>query len=596
MKCLTCNNYIKETKDNNYSQKTLNNLYKRVRLLEKDLDKIKKQGNNKNSLDSSMSTIINKKINKMIKNEIELKSKNKNTNSQKSLNNRLFINFDNNNNININTYTCNKNKHKPKLNISQIYKKLNNYNNIITKKKENLFKITSHKRINSINNFKELSKVSLTKNNELYKNTYENFYSHKRKMSNKPFNNILNLDKLNIYANNNDNIIVDKNNIKKIEYEFEIRNLKKRQKILMNINKENTEKLNIIKNKNIKLEKVINKKEKNIRNILNNLYQLNKNYIIKKESNEFDSIESNSIRNNLNNNEFSLKNILLNIMNINLDYESNILNNKFIQGIKDLFNLHFYNNNNNNKICIHKIFNKINELINIQKNSEKLKEEYKHLIEDNNKYSIYLKNLLIDLNLRTLNDLEEVIHFLFIKNIKENANMKQIKKALIKEDLTTKRENQNRKNKKIKIKLKDLNNHLIYNISHDIFKNYTCHNFHKNKRHKINLKKYNNKHLIKFEEEDNKKHPRKILNRTVKNEKTLNINIPQNLYYKSFYEEEKRSYNTLIDKQYNIGLSEDNKNDEKIESRKSYKGRNHILNQYINQSNTWKNETFFGLK
>ena len=588
MKCLTCNNYFDEEKDSNYSRMTLKMLTDKVRLLEKDLYKIKNKETNKKSSDGSMSITIDRKNNKKINNELEFKYKNNDTKSPKNL---LLLNLGHN------SYSCTKHKHRPKLNIGQIYKKLSNYHNIITEKKENLLKMTSHKRFNTNANLQDISEISRNKNKEFYKNYYDNNYN-KKKLSNKKLNNIITLYDNN-NNNNNNNFIFDKNNIKKLEYEFEIRNLRKRKKLLRNKNKEIFEKLNLIKHKNLELEKNINNKKAHTCNIINNLFLLNKNYFIKKYSNEFDSIESNSYTSNSNSNtntnynEYSLKNILFNIMDTKLDYDTKILHNKFTQGICDLLNFHFNNNsnnnNNNNKICIHKIFNKINELINTKKGLEK----YEKFFEEKNKYSVYLKTLLYDLNIQSLKKLVEVIHILYIKNIKENESMKQIKKALIKDNSISKKENQSQKNIKNSLNLKEISNHDIYSINHDIYKNYTNINFHKNKRQKINLKKYNNNCFIKLDKEEHKQ-PKRIINRTFKNENTLNY-IYQSDHCKSLYEKETKINNTSANKRYSVRFSEDNKNNEKNMSQKYYRGINQIYNKYFDPNNKNKNEKLIRL-
>ena len=576
MKCLTCNNYIDEEKDSNYSCMTLKMLTDKVRLLEKDLDKIKNKETNKKSSDGSISITIDRNNNKKINNnELEFKSKNNDTKSPKNL---LLLNLGHN------SYSCTKHKHRPKLNIGQIYKKLSNYNNIITEKKENLLKMTSHKRFNTNANLKDISEISRNKNKEFYKNYYDNNYN-KKKLSNKKLNNIITLYDNN---NNNNNFIFDKNNIKKLEYEFEIRNLRKTKKLLRNKNKEIYEKLNLIRHKNLELEKYINNKKAHISNIINNLFLLNKNYFIKKYSNEFDSIESNSYASITNNyNENSLKNILFNIMDTKLDYDTKILYNKFTQGICDLLNFYYNNNNNNNnkKICIHKIYNEINELINTKKGLEKNKK----FVEEKNKYSVYLKSLLYDFNIQSLKKLVEVIHILFIKNIKENESMKQIKKALIKDNSTSKKENQSQKNIKNALNLKEISNHDIYSTDHGIYKNYTNINFHKNKRQKINLRKYNNNYFIKLEKEEHKQ-PKRIINRTFKNENKLNIYMYQNNHCKTLYENETRINNTSANKGYSVRISEDNKNNEKNISQKYYRGINQIYNKYFEPNNKNKNE------
>jgi hypothetical protein len=114
-------------------------------------------------------------------------------------------------------------------------------------------------------------------------------------------------------------------------------------------------------------------------------------------------------------------------MDIKFEYENNCLFNKFIEGINELLNIPLLNNNNfNDNILI-----KIKEAINIEKNLEKSYDNYKKIFSDNDKYLIYFKNLISELNLKNYEEFYEFIQKLFVKNIKESERMKQIKKALI---------------------------------------------------------------------------------------------------------------------------------------------------------------------
>ena len=624
---MTCNNSTDDIKDNNYSIKTLNMISNRISKLEQDVNTIKNKENNKLSIENNTSLIFDK--NPMIKSDLEYKFKNKNTLSQKNLvKNELYNNFDKLNikyNAN-NNNTCSNNNHKykKKINKSQIYKKISNYHNLINERKNILFKKNTqlHKRINTINSFKDISKISLSKNFEAYKNIKNIFNSNyfnkhknynninaKNKLKNKQLDKIehfMSLDKLRIYDNdmmkvlNDDNNSGRNNNIERLEYEFEIRNLRKRKKNLKHTNIEMIEKLNKIKNKNIKLEKNIFKKEKHIKNIMNNLILLNKNYIIQNNTNELESIETNTNISNTDD-DFSLKNTILNIMDIKLDYENYILYKNFYEGLNEMLNLNLSNNNkqNNNDL----IMKKIMELINAKNNLEKYNDKYTNTLKENNKYFVYFKDLLNDLNLDTIKNLDEFIHILFIKNIKQNENMKQIKKALVYKNNTFNKNNLGKEKEILKDIIGSQYNLSNQSINQAIFKNYRKNNYYKlhnlyfdkNANPKIKLKKFNNSNYIKIEDE-NLKHPQKLLSRTIKNENTLDNNTYQNNYSKLLNEIGKENnsnnyYSTY--KKYKLNISEDNKNNEKNNSiikKKYYNGINKIYNRYIHKNNNFNNK------
>ena len=281
MKSMTCNNSISNIKEK-YSKKRLTNISNRIRSLEKDINNLKNKETlyDKKSIDNNISLIFDKNSNTMITNEPKLKPKSKYNISHKSfVKNYLFYN-DNKSNIkyNTNNNSFSKKKHKNKIkeySKSQIYKKINNYNNLIHEKKHSLLNLKSHfhKRSNTKDSYKDFSKISSSKNFEpnkkLYKIDYikdqNNLYDikiHPNFHEKNKTHHFMSVDKINTnIINNENNLIVNDikddihindniNDMGKLEYEFEIRHLKKKRNLLKQTNKEIIEKLDEIKNKN----------------------------------------------------------------------------------------------------------------------------------------------------------------------------------------------------------------------------------------------------------------------------------------------------------------------------------------------------------
>ncbi len=641
MKSMTCNNSISNIKEK-YSKKRLTNISNRIRSLEKDINNLKNKETlyDKKSIDNNISLIFDKNSNTMITNEPKLKPKSKYNISHKSfVKNYLFYN-DNKSNIkyNTNNNSFSKKKHKNKIkeySKSQIYKKINNYNNLIHEKKHSLLNLKSHfhKRSNTKDSYKDFSKISSSKNFEpnkkLYKIDYikeqNNLYDiriqpnfHEKNKT----HHFMSVDKINTnIINNENNVIVNDlkddihindniNDMGKLEYEFEIRHLKKKRNLLKQTNKEIIEKLNEIKNKNNYLESNIVEEQKNNQNLMNNLVLLNKKFIIHNNQNGLESIESSS--NGSTTNEFSLKNIILNIMDIKFDYENNILLNNFIEGINELLNMPFLNNNNYND----NILKKLKDLINCENDLEISNNKYKKLFKENNKYLIYFKNLLSNLNLYSYEELYKFVQDMFVKNIKENERMKQIKKALIND-----RNPDNQKVLKEKENLKrKIGNKYSHSVNQTIFNN-NENNYYKLKKSYIDIinnprieqKKIDNYIYSKKKDINyNINFPQNILNKTEKNinynsstKSSSNINLlninrhsidDSNLKnnYHLFLCENDKKYITgkNSNKKYKIYL-ENNKNNENINTFMKpnyYNGINKYYNGYINQTNFIKNE------
>ena len=625
MKKKTFSNSITDSK-NKYSKKRINNISNRIRSLEKDINKIKNKESlktfvNQKQIENSFSLNNEKNANSITTSEAKLyKENNKPTTSQKNLI-KNFLFYTNNNRLNIKYNTNNNSFSKKKLNNSKkeiskndIYKKISNYNSLIHEKKSILLNMhTSNKRRNTKDNLKENSKISLSKNIEpnknFYKNNLYNIKIHPSFNNCSKVNRFFSVDEIILTDDDSKNESKDNKNIKsfnsnsnimdmgRLEYEFEIRHLKKRRNMLKKTKKEFLEKIDKIKKRNEIIENKIAEDQK-YEKLINNLVVLFKKYIIQNNQNGFNSIDSSSNRSK--NEEFSFKNIILNIMDIKYEFENNILFHKFKEGINELLDNALFTNDNIDNLDNANIYDKVNGLINIKNNLDNTNTEYKYLFEQNNKYIIYINNLLNGLDLPNFEELEVYIKDIFMNNIKENERMKQIKKALINDTSTNTTEKDNSKYQNTNQNIHSVNHN---NINRN--KNNVENNYYKLKKMLIDKKnKQKNQNKINYYMQNKRidDFPHKIFNRTEKNDnlqnsinQTLNLNnclnknkINSNNYNRNNF------YNSLLYKNYKRNLPlytfknmkykmnmENNKNNDMRNSFKRpyyYSNMNNIIN------------------
>ena len=627
MKKKTYSNSITDSK-NKYSKKRINNISNRIKSLEKDINKIKnkeslKTFDNKKQIENNFSLNNEKNANTMTTSETKLyKENNKPNTSQKNfIKNLLF--YTNNNRLNVKYNTNNNSFSKKKLNNSQkeiskneIYKKISNYNSLIHEKKSILLNMHTSNKRNTKDNLKGISKISLSKNIEPNKNFYKNnLYNIKIHPSFNNFNKanrFLSVDEIILTDDDSKNESKDNQNKKsfnsnsnsnimdmgRLEYEFEIRHLKKRRNILKKSKKEFLEKIDKIKKRNEIIENKIAEDQK-YEKIINNLVVLFKKYFLQNNQNGFNSIDSSSNRSK--NDEFSFKNIILNIMDIKYEFENNILFNKFKEGINELLDNALFTKYNLDDLDDANIYDKVNGLINIKNNLDNTNTEYKYLFEQNNKYIIYINNLLNGLELPNFEELEAYIKGIFMNNIKENERMKQIKKALINDSSSNTTEKDNSKYQNTNQNINSTNHNVNQN------KNKLEKNYYKMKKMLIDKKnKQKNQNKINYFMHNKRIHdfPHKIFNRTEKNDNLQN-SINQTLNLNNFLNKNKFNsnsnnynrnnfYNSLLYKNYNRNLPlhtfknmkykmnvENNKNNDMRNSLKRpyyYSNMNNIIN------------------
>ena len=495
------------------SKKRLNNISIRIKRLENDINRIKSKGKDKEKGKERIYFISpNKTYNddKLITTIDEYKSTKNNKNKIDNFikKNNLY------NSMNINKNYLRKNK-KHQLYEKKILNKLSNYNNMIhVKKKFNfnkkslLNKIVKNNRYNNLDIDDNNIKIKKLPN----KNPIQlrNFFSFSQSYT----SNTENKDEVDKKINL-DNF--RKNNMEKLGYVFEIRNLKKKLNILLKEKNELNEKLNGIKQINKDIENNIFRIEKE-ENIFNKLISLNKQYIIEKNQNggEYASNNKNNINNSIENN-ITIENIILNIMEMKFDYDNNLLKDEFVNGLNKLLNVSSLKDTNF-KI----LMKKINDLIDENNILINYINTYKFLLIEDNKYYEYFTSLINKLNLNKISDLDEFIKGLFYENIRENNNMKKIQNTLMNNTLLSLEPKKQRRNhyystNKIIKNFGEEKNNKFFRANNFINDKKSDSKIDKNKidYYLTNRKKFPNNHLNK-----------KILNKT---EQTGNNNINNNL-------------------------------------------------------------------
>ena len=628
MKIMTSNNSKTNIKEK-YSKKRFNNISNRIRSLEKDISKIKNKEvlHNRKILDNNISIIFDKNSNTIINDQTKNNLQSKNINQKSFVKNSLFYNDNKPNkkySTNNSSYSNKTNKYKK--DYCKIYKKINKYNNAIHEKKNILLNMKSQfrKRANTKDSFNKFTKLSLSKNfeqsNNLYKNNYisgeKNLYNIKVQsgiQSSKKFRHLISMDKINSNHENSENIREIKNciytnnnmnDMENIEFEFELRHLKKKRNILKKTNEEMITKLEEIKNQNNIMKNNIVQEQKHNDNIMRNIILLNKNYSMNNKNNGLECFDS--VSNRSNSEELSFKHIILNIMDIKYEYEYNNLYNQLIEGLNELLNLSMTTNNSYYNDTILK---KLNDYTNIQKTLNQSNDKYKYLIEENTKYLQYFSNLLKDLNLKNLEELRISIRNIFVKNIKEKERMKKIKNALINETTLDKKQiKKEKENIKRKISNQYFNsvNQTIFNLKNDNDNdndNDDDNDYYKLQKKYINKnKKINNKTMNNYD--SNKKKYRNYiilqdsLNQTEKNEISNKKCILEQSNFKNEFQTlllENNRKNKFIplnqsNKKYGeIDFSEINDKKNNLIKNICYNGNNNYYNRY-SKNNYMKNE------
>ena len=343
-------------------------------------------------------------------------------------------------------------------------------------------KNSPQKCLNNINNNEENN----NKNDENISNNSNNINKNKNN-----YNLYFKYNNYKLFNYNNSNHTIHKNKSysyiskEKLEYEYQLRILKRKLEVLKSKNEELYNNLYNLKEKNNKIEYGLNSyneinfdennnNNNNNNNILEYENKNNKNILINKitELCKKSKYFYNSYENIENNDEYSILNILLNLMDIRFAYENSILYNSFLQGLEILFenkkeygNLNFQN----------KIIEYITELINKEKKLKLTNIKYDNL----KKYYDLIKMF------SSIKNLDNYLNIIIMKNIQVEQSINKIKNVLNDEN-NNYNGNNNNVNKKKFIEQFIKRNNSNYNI--DKFSFYTT-NYYNNQ---INHSKYNN--------------------------------------------------------------------------------------------------------
>ena len=396
-------------------------------------------------------------------------------------------------------------------------------------KMKNISPILSSKNIKDYKNndknsiVKEKEKEKKYNSKKSKRNNYHLYFKYNNKNKFFSYNNTIH--------RNNSYATISK---EKLEFEYQLRTMKKKIETLKTKNKELNNNLNILKEKNNKIEYKLNlnrnisnnddiilnnNKNDIILNTLNNIFYkdnlINKIFkIIKKNDNYYNSNE-----NAKNEEECSLLNILLNLMDIKFAYENAKLYNYFFQGIKIILIDSKKNLQN---------FNVQNDIINYLK---LLLEKEKNLKVDIKKMENLRKYYNLCKKYSSIKHLDNYLNSIIIKNMKVEQSINEIKNVL----------NDERKinGKNINGMNDDINKKKIFeqylnrnknNSSNNIdkFSFYTT-NYYNNKK-KIPYQNYNNDKVKNFMKKNKSQSQIKTI---VNTKKTKIINTNFNNYIKN---------------------------------------------------------------
>ena len=534
----------------NDSQKRINYISRRIKLLENDINQIKKKEN----LTSFSPTTIN--------------------NESSTMKDNIYaLNFSKNNTLYNDNSLTNFSKKQIKSNNKRIFNLINKRNT--TKERKNIkLKLINHE-FDKNNNQRNKNSLKYRPTSDNPNNKIRHFFSFNRPFK---YNLSLNIEDENeINLNNN-----YKSNRNKLAYEFEIRNLKRKIISLKKENKVIQTKLNNIKNINLDIEKDIQDslyQQQKQGNIINDLILLNERYQSMVYTNQTE------VDNNQKSNLF-FENIVLNVMDIKYFYENHLLIDEFIEGVNKLIKntLLFKNSENFHK---YNILKKINEIIDIKNNLENNINKYKYLSKDNYKYYFYYMSLLSKLNLNNYEELIDCIKKVYIDNIKENHHLKKIQNTLmdvggssaVKKDKFKKRHySSNRLLNSLNQKNGNTNYNRIQNYVNNKYsdsklRQKTVSNLINNKRKMHNFTK---KDLFRPEPIDN-----------VERSHIINVNINDSSFYKmdkknnSLFYSIKSANSHYNKKRRKININNFNNNNNRTDN---YNGGKKIMNKYDNKT------------
>jgi hypothetical protein len=282
------------------------------------------------------------------------------------------------------------------------------------------------------NNLK-LNKIKEINIKNIMSNPFMETINAHSKRNNSTYINQINKENIDNENESNNDIMENESIINledELNYEFEIRLLRKRYKELKKKNNKLKYKLYEVKNEIKKKQNKENKKT----HLISKVVDICKNINFSEKNNFFTSynetyngyttsnIESKESKNDIPFPATKLfKNMLLNLMDVKYEYENIYLKNEFILGLKNM--LINYNENKDGQINEKFIFKNIKDLLKEEIKFKAIINQLKYLSIENKKYYEYFSKLCKKLNIHSLDNLEE-----FLKNtiIKASAEYKQI--------------------------------------------------------------------------------------------------------------------------------------------------------------------------
>ena len=292
--------------------------------------------------------------------------------------------------------------------------------------------------INSNRNNKDKVYLNFNKNNNYIPDESMNSITHSKRNNSSSINSIWE-ERISKKNNKNDTSKGNLNNQSTfnfeegLNYEFEIRLLKKKLKELKKRNNKLKKKIIIIKNEQ-KEKQMQGNKQKKKENIISKVFDICKNIHLYDKSayNSFNETD-NGLNFSQINKGFSptkiFKNMLLNLMDLKYESQNILLKEEFISGLKNLL----IKNENEYKIEDKEqyIFNKVKGFI---KEEEKLKtkiSKYKYLALENKKFYEYFSKLCRKLCIHSLENLDKFIKNTIVKSDEEFKQINQIKKIVM---------------------------------------------------------------------------------------------------------------------------------------------------------------------
>ena len=399
-----------------------------------------------------------------------------------------------------------------------------NLNNIDKKEKRIHFISNSNPNSNNISKKEEKVHYISNSNSNILKNlnknrhcchcSLRNFKNLKQKSFSHNSSNInLHNNNMSMRKNYNKKIYISK---EELEYEYEIRTLKRKLEELKKKNEKINNKLYLLKEKNDNLEFNINSYRSTYENINNDFNEESNNNkssngqvnIMKYKRKLIDKVMDIYKRNIFNfsfsftsnkrsKEDYSILNMLLNLMDMKFIYEKSILNDAFLKGVDLLYQTNFpkyYSLKRKDKIIIY-----TNNLI----SQEKKLEMYNHKYDNIKKYYILYQKF------EGIKNLNEFLNNIIMKNIKVDQKINKIKSVLNFEKLIKGKEKENDKDTGInrrkiikniltrnKNKLINYDKYSFYTTNYDSSK--SSHYNHNHNRNNIYLKYSRNTDKIKY--------------------------------------------------------------------------------------------------